>query len=250
MLDLVPTRWMRGQTASPLRKLPEPAAPAWDAKQRGRVESDFGPLRVEDMVALYRAIKQALPDRPRQIVELVSANHGEGVSTVVRGLAIAAATIGNARTLICDATSDRTNFRHFRLAPTQDTLNDFALKKAPLADVIVDMPRQGVSMCALADPGAGHRVAVNVDMLEGAFAALRERFDLVVIDAPPTNHDVLGPALAKKSDGVILVIEAERTRAPIATSALQAIQLNNGNVLGVVLNKRRLHIPGLIYRWL
>jgi Mrp family chromosome partitioning ATPase len=250
MLDLVPTKWIKSPNAAPApaRKMPEPAAPAWD--RRARVDGDLGPLRMEDMVGLYRSIKQALPDRPRQIVEVIAANHGEGVSTIARGLAQAAALMGNARTLICDASPERANFRYFKLSPPQDTLNDLALKTATLADVLVDVPRPGISLCALSDPGSGNRVAVNVDLLDPVLAMLRERFDLIVIDAPPTNHSVLGAALAKKADGVVLVIEAERTRTPIAAAALQSIQINNGKTLGVVLNKRRFHIPRFVYRWI
>jgi protein-tyrosine kinase len=252
MLDLVPTRWIKGETKAPLRKVAERTAPNWviDRPATAAVDASLGPLRIDDMVGLYRAIKQALADQARMLVQVVSSNHGEGVSTIVRGVAQAAAMMGNARALICDATLDRANFRHFKAGPAQETLNDFAVKKAALADVIVDVPRRGISLCALSDPGQGHRVAVNVDALDPAFAALRERFDVVLIDAPPTNHSLLGLALAKKSDGIVLVVEAERTRAPIAAAALQALQVNNGKVIGAVLNKRRFHIPRLVYRWL
>ena len=202
------------------------------------------------MVGLYRSIRKALPERSTIVVEVIAANHGEGVSTVARGLAQAAAGVGNARALICDATPERANFRHFRTTSERATLNDVALKTASLSDAVVDLPRFGVSLCALSDPGAGHRVAVNVELLDPVLALLRQRFDLVVIDAPPANHGLLGLALANKADGVVLVIEAERTRTPIAAATLQSLAVNNAKVLGAVLNKRRFHIPRFVYRWL
>ena len=36
----------------------------------------------------------------------------------------------------------------------------------------------------------------------------------IVVDAPPTNRNVLGPALSKKVDGVVLVVEAEPDLLP------------------------------------
>lgn len=251
MLDIVISKLVKDHSGGALRKLLEPRLPARSFDRRRAVDRVRpGPIRIEDMVSLYRAIKLALPDQPRLIVEMLSANRGEGVSSVVRGLAQAAAAVASARVLICDATPERANFGYFRVQPAAANLDDFAAKRADLRDTIVEVPRSGVDLCALSDPEAGHRVAINIGAVDAVFETLRERYDLILVDAPPTNRNVLGPALAKKVDGVVLVVEAERTRSPIAAAALHAIEVNSGRILGVVLNKRRLHIPGFIYRWL
>jgi Mrp family chromosome partitioning ATPase len=48
-------------------------------------------------------------------------------------------------------------------------------------------------------------------------------------------------------DGVVLVVEADKTRWPVAQSVKERIIQHGGNVLGMVLNKRRYYIPGFIY---
>lgn len=204
----------------------------------------------DELVDLYRAILRALPDRTCRIIETIAANPGEGVSTVVRGVAAAAAAVGNARVLVCDATPQQSSVRDFGMAALRGTLNDVAAGGVELRTVVDPVPSQGFALCAMADPGSGSHVAVNLDSLDPVLATLREQFDLILIDAPPTSGGPLGPALAKKSDGVILVLEAERTRSPVAAAARRAIEINGGRILGVVLNKRRFHIPAFIYRWL
>jgi Mrp family chromosome partitioning ATPase len=77
--------------------------------------------------------------------------------------------------------------------------------------------------------------------------ALRKLYDLILIDSPATTKSALGPALAKKTDRVLLVIEADRTRVPVVAAAARAIEVNGGRVLGVVLNKRRFRVPRLFY---
>jgi Mrp family chromosome partitioning ATPase len=47
-----------------------------------------------------------------------------------------------------------------------------------------------------------------------------------------------------------MVVEAERTRSPIVDQARRSIESNGGRMLGVVLNKRRFHIPRFLYQWL
>jgi Mrp family chromosome partitioning ATPase len=45
--------------------------------------------------------------------------------------------------------------------------------------------------------------------------------------------------MAKALDGVVLVVEAERTRAAAVQATQRTIKMHGGNVLGVVLNKCR-----------
>ena len=82
------------------------------------------------------------------------------------------------------------------------------------------------------------------------FAQAARRARLVIIDAPPILSDVTGIALSRKASGVLLVVEAERTRAPIIEQARKVIATGGGRLLGVILNKRKHHIPGWIYKLL
>jgi len=70
----------------------------------------------------------------------------------------------------------------------------------------------------------------------------------VVIDSPPLSASAAGLAFCRRADGVVLVLEAERTRGPVAEKAKEQIQKNGGNILGVVFNKRKFYIPKSIYK--
>jgi hypothetical protein len=47
-----------------------------------------------------------------------------------------------------------------------------------------------------------------------------------------------------------MVIEAERTRSPVAVQVKETVQQNNGTIIGAIMNKRRYYIPRLLYRWI
>ena len=49
-------------------------------------------------------------------------------------------------------------------------------------------------------------------------------------------------------DGVVLVVQAENTRWEVAQSAKERIEDENIKILGAVLNKRKMHIPGWAYK--
>jgi protein-tyrosine kinase len=79
---------------------------------------------------------------------------------------------------------------------------------------------------------------------------VRERFDHVVIDAPPLQGFPESIVLSRKADGVVLVVEAGRTKRRAGLWAKQQIVDAGGKILGVVLNKRKFYIPNWLYRYI
>ena len=203
------------------------------------------------MVNLYRLILQSLPDSTCRMIEVISAQPGEGVSTIVHFLAEAAASVANARVLICDATARPDNFRYLAAPSTSACcLREITSEKPDLSKAVQRVPSSGFSLTHVAKQGTEGEAAMNIDRLDSALMLLRQKFDLILIDAGATSQGPLGLAMAKKADRVLLVIEADRTRTPVAAAALRAIEVSGGHLLGAVLNKRRFRIPRLIYRWL
>jgi Mrp family chromosome partitioning ATPase len=79
---------------------------------------------------------------------------------------------------------------------------------------------------------------------------LREKFSLVLFDSPPLAESSDALIIVPVADGVIMVIEAEKTRWQVAESARERMAMQGANILGVILNRRRFHIPRFIYRLL
>jgi hypothetical protein len=77
---------------------------------------------------------------------------------------------------------------------------------------------------------------------------LRREFDQTVIDCPSLKESGDLLSVAPFVDGVILVIEANRTRSEQLRKAEQSIAAADGKLLGYVLNKRTYEVPGWIYR--
>ena len=76
---------------------------------------------------------------------------------------------------------------------------------------------------------------------------LHERYDCVLLDcgALETSVDLL--RLAPATDGVVLVVEAGRTRKEQLDRAMHVIREAQGKLIGFVLNKRQYPIPAWLY---
>ncbi len=96
----------------------------------------------------------------------------------------------------------------------------------------------------LTEPTAVFRSDTFKRLLQNA----RETFNLVILDAPPITHCAESRYLSGKVDGVILVLEAEKTRRHIALEAKKNIENAGGKLLGVILNKVKYRIPEWLYR--
>ncbi len=77
---------------------------------------------------------------------------------------------------------------------------------------------------------------------------LRLFFDYVLIDCPALRvaTDIL--SVAPFADGVILIVEAGKTRKEQVINAQKSIEFAGGKFLGHILNKRSYVIPEWLYR--
>lgn len=77
---------------------------------------------------------------------------------------------------------------------------------------------------------------------------LRREFEYAVIHAPPVGTSGEAETLARLTDGLILVLEAHRTRRVLAHVAQRKLQAANVHILGAVLSGRTFPIPERLYR--
>jgi len=76
---------------------------------------------------------------------------------------------------------------------------------------------------------------------------LRRRFNYVLFDCPP--HTTYGElySLAPLVDGIVLVVEANKTKKENIKNLERMIEFANGHIAGYVLNKRDYVIPRWLY---
>ncbi len=77
---------------------------------------------------------------------------------------------------------------------------------------------------------------------------MRDRFDYIILDAPPVPNFSECRALCARVDGAVLVIKSGKTRRQVALRAKRQMEEAGGKLLGVVLNKKKYYIPDWIYR--
>ncbi|MCU0659428.1 MAG: polysaccharide biosynthesis tyrosine autokinase, partial [Polyangiaceae bacterium] len=216
-------------------------------KRRTRVNSDIADkpelLVARDPTSLIaeaaRSIRSNItfmsPDRPPRMLLVTSASAGEGKTTTATTLAVTFAQT-NARTLIVDL-----DLRRPRLHKVFDVGPEHGITSVMLGEETLDEAIQTTSVPNLSVLPAG-RIPPNPaellmsDRLMELFAQLRDRFDRIIIDSPPTNPVTDSVILSTKVDGAIFVVRSYSTTIDQVRHSIRSLRSVQGKLLGVILN--------------
>jgi capsular exopolysaccharide synthesis family protein len=227
---------------------PQPAArPSFASLRRLRTDVFRRPLEA----AYERIIQRLFAYRrsPRESVILVtSAVAGEGTSTVARNVALALAQHRAERVLLIDANL-RTPSQHraFKMDMTEG-LGDVLLGPTTLTSAVQEDVAPGLSLLPAGQSVASPAQLLTVASLHSVIMALLSLYDWIIIDSPPATSYPDVATIAAAAGGAILVVEAEETRLEVVEEAKRVLETSGVDLLGAVLNKRRYHIPNLIYK--
>jgi Mrp family chromosome partitioning ATPase len=94
----------------------------------------------------------------------------------------------------------------------------------------------------------GWQTPLSADRFQSRLSELRKSFDYVMIDAPPINAYADATLLGRMADGLVMVLEASRTRRETAIRAQATLESAGIRIVGAVLNRRAFPIPGWLYR--
>ena len=122
--------------------------------------------------------------------------------------------------------------------------------KLQIGEALHKVNNPDLFICAIAQRDAAVYGVLSPGMMRDLLNSLKEQFDLIVIDSAPALSTADGLCISSSVDGVVLVMEAENTRWPVAEEAKDRITVHGGNLLGIVLNKRQYYIPDFIYKHL
>ena len=186
-------------------------------------------------------------DKPIKTILFTSTAQGDGTSTTVVNFATSLVKDTELRVLLVDANL-RTPCLHEAFGVDQTRgLSDLLLK---VGDMTSRMKKIGATNLYIMPCGGKHSNPVSLFESSPFDRFLQEThawFDFVILDAPPAIGFSEAKVICKKVDGVVLVLGSGTTRRQVALKAKREIQEAGGKVLGVVLNRRKFHIPTWIY---
>jgi non-specific protein-tyrosine kinase len=187
----------------------------------------------------YRTLRTNLQfaslDKPLRTLLVTSAGPEEGKSTTLANLAVTIAQ-GESKVVLADCDLRRPSLHRLFGLLQQPGLTTMVLDEAAMGDP----PLQETAVPGLWLLASGTLPPSPPDLLgsqrmNGVLEALKQRADIVLLDAPPVIGVSDAAILATKVDGVMLVVSAGQTKRESVQASKAMLERVNANLIGAVL---------------
>lgn len=176
-------------------------------------------------------------DTPNKIVAITSSVPGEGKSTFSMNLAFSQAK--SQRVLLIEGDMRRPCFaKAFRKGPEQKGLSELVSGQGTLDECLLQI--EGTELHAIV---AGAIPPNPLELLlsqryKDVLAQLHMQYDLIIIDSPPVQLVSDALVIGNRVTGLIYIVKADETPAPLAQTGLKRIAAAGISIIGVVLNQQ------------
>jgi Mrp family chromosome partitioning ATPase len=201
----------------------------------------------EEALRLVQNIFLLRTGEPPKVVVFAGIDHGNGCSQICASVGeTLAASTGKPVCLV------ELNFHSPALPGLFGTLNHHSLTDGPLHKGSISELARPVGPHNLWLLSSGALEAGSFNLLTSEYLAeqleeLRQNFDFLIIDAPPMTLRSDAIVLGQRADGLVLVLEANKTRREAASAVADSLRSAGVPILAAVLNKRTFPIPASLY---
>ncbi len=187
----------------------------------------------------YRSVRTALyfsiHGQGHEVVQVTSANSGEGKSTIAANLAISIAQSGK-KVLLLDADMRTPSIHKLFGLSSREGLSSVIVRNLDPKKVIHELSMPGLSVLPCGPIPSNPAELLTSPRFKELLSNLRKQFDFVIIDSPPLLSVTDPSIVAHLVDGVFLSLRFTKNGRPDAERA-KAILLNlKANIIGVVIN--------------
>lgn len=170
------------------------------------------------------------------VLVITSALDGEGKSTTAANLAVAMADAGT-KVVVVDADLRDPRLADYFGVDGSAGLTDVLTGRAAMGDVVQHWSSGGPDVIASGSIPPNPNDLIQSNRMRTLLDELRERYDIVLVDAPSLLAVSDAAILARESDATIVVCSAREARRPQFVAALATLEQAGARIAGLVVTK-------------
>lgn len=171
-----------------------------------------------------------------KVILTTSTAPGEGKTSTATNLAVVSASAGK-RVLLIDADMRKPQVHQRFRASNLFGLSSLLIKERSLEDCVVSTSTDGLYLLTSGPIPPNPAEILASRTFAELTNLLREEFDLIIIDSPPVLSVSDSLSLTRIADGVLFVIDAQKTHRTHVKRAIQSLKQVDARIVGVVLNR-------------
>jgi polysaccharide biosynthesis transport protein len=189
-----------------------------------------------------------MPESNVRAVTVAATEAGTEVATITLGAAECLSNLSSKRVCVVDADFDHPQLHEYFRPRSPHGLSDVLQGKSSIGSVLT---RVASNLWVLpAGSTAESAMSQRTDNLKEIISALRREADYLLLQSPPLSDTNAAIAFGHITDGMVVVLEANRTRRDFAHNLKAKLDAANVHILGAVFNNRTFPIPRSIYSML
>ncbi len=203
----------------------------------------------EFMTDVLRLVQQMflVPNSPRAVV-FAGLDHQSGCTSISAAVALMIAQ--QTRRAVCLV---ETNLRSPSVAENFDAqdisgLSEAIQQEGPIRSFLKQHSAENLWLLPAGRQAGSSGGVGNASLIGRRIIELKSDFDFVILDSAPLGESSDVFALCQYTDGVVLVLEAGRSRKESARAVESNLRAAGVPILGGVLNKRTFPIPEFLYK--
>jgi len=246
---------------SRLEKLEEKAQVKYEFIAKKTVESKIDPRVVSfhdpksTVAEQYKTLRthiQALDSKqPLKAITLTSSTHSEGKTITSINLAISMAhDLGKKKILLVDADLRRASISKYLGIKAENGLANLIANGANIDDALLNIGIDNLTFLPAGKIPHNPAELLGSGKLKTLLNQLKDKYDYIIWDTPPIIPVTDAGVLGAQTDGVIMVVQANRTQQGVVKHAENLLKQAHAKLLGYILTNVQYHIPAYIYRYL
>jgi protein-tyrosine kinase len=188
------------------------------------------------------------PDEAIKTIMFTGATHGGGATTTAVNFAKTLIRDYQVKVLLIDANMRTPNLRELFDIENEEGLTDIVVSDNIKPYQVINHNSSYLFVLGTGGEYIGPVSLFESERFDDFLKNAREEFDYIILDSAPMPNFAEARVLCKKVDGVILVVESGRIRRQVALRVRKELEDAGARILGVVLNKRKYHIPEWLYK--
>jgi len=203
----------------------------------------------------YRTLRtnlQALSSKsPLRAITITSSIHGEGKTITAINLAISMAhDLGKKSILLVDADLRRARISKYLGFTSELGLADLITNGSNVDEAVLNIGIDNLTVLPAGKIPPNPAELLGSMKMKNFISLLKSKYDYIIFDTPPIIPVTDAGLLGAQTDGVILVIQADRTQKGIVEHGQGLLKQAQAKLLGYILTNIQYHIPAYIYRYL
>lgn len=202
----------------------------------------------EQFKTIRTNINFSMPDRDLQTMVLTSSTPGEGKSTNSSNIAVVFAQSGK-KVLLVDSDMRKPTTHHTFGLKNVSGLSTVLIRQNTVEEVTQKTEIEGLSLITSGPIPPNPAELLSSKTMDQFIETVKEKFDIIIFDAPPVLSVTDAQILSNKCEGTLLIINSGIAEKENVNKAKEMLLASKANIIGAVLNNYKIDKDHYYYQY-